>query len=114
MDHPSSYYTVLAAIGTVADLVSLTDENRAIVQSGLDILNQTEFPSIQALLNNAGFKDTITEETIGFVIGPRLNAVGRLDDASLAAELLMSENPEDAEFLWLSKLNILIKNVKIL
>ncbi|MEL0538803.1 single-stranded-DNA-specific exonuclease RecJ [Staphylococcus debuckii] len=99
LDHPSSYYTVLAAIGTVADLVSLTDENRAIVQSGLDILNQTEFPSIQALLNNAGFKDTITEETIGFVIGPRLNAVGRLDDASLAAELLMSENPEDAEFL---------------
>ncbi|AYU55411.1 single-stranded-DNA-specific exonuclease RecJ [Staphylococcus debuckii] len=99
LDHPSSYYTVLAAIGTVADLVSLTDENRAIVQSGLDILNQTEFPSIQALLNNAGYKDTITEETIGFVIGPRLNAVGRLDDASLAAELLMSENPEDAEFL---------------
>lgn len=99
LDHPSPYFTVLAAIGTVADLVSLTDENRAIVQSGLDILNQTEFPSIQALLNNAGYKDTITEETIGFVIGPRLNAVGRLDDASLAAELLMSENPEDAEFL---------------
>ncbi|RZH87032.1 single-stranded-DNA-specific exonuclease RecJ, partial [Staphylococcus aureus] len=51
------------------------------------------------LLNNAGYKDTITEETIGFVIGPRLNAVGRLDAASLAAELLMSDNAEEAEFL---------------
>lgn len=99
LDHPSPYYTALAAIGTIADLVSLTDENRAIVQDGLDILNQTQFPSIQALLNNASYKDTITEETIGFVIGPRLNAVGRLDDASLAAELLMSDNDEEVEFL---------------
>ena len=55
--------------------------------------------AIKALLNQASFNDEISEETIGFIIGPRLNAVGRLEDASLAAELLMSDSPEEAEFL---------------
>ena len=55
--------------------------------------------SIQAILKQAGYNDNINEETIGFIIGPRLNAVGRLEDASLAAELLMSEEIEEAEFL---------------
>ena len=55
--------------------------------------------SIKALLNQAGYNDTINEETVGFIIGPRLNAVGRLEDASLAAELLMTEDEEEAEFL---------------
>lgn len=99
LDHPSQYFTSLAAIGTIADLVSLTDENRSIVKEGLKILNQQHFPSIHALLNQAGYQDEINEETIGFIIGPRLNAVGRLDDAGLAAELLMSDNEEDASFL---------------
>lgn len=99
LDNPPNYFESLAAIGTIADLVSLTDENRTIVKNGLAHLNEHCPPQIKAILNQAGFNDTINEETIGFIIGPRLNAVGRLEDASLAAELLMSEDEEEAEFL---------------
>lgn len=99
LDNPPNYFLSLAAIGTIADLVSLTDENRTIVKKGLSYLNEHCPFQIKAILNQAGFNDTINEETIGFIIGPRLNAVGRLEDASLAAELLMSENAEEAEFL---------------
>lgn len=95
---PDTYWG-LAAIGTVADLVPMTDENRTIVKKGLKILNETMPPSISALLEQAKYNDQVTEETIGFLIGPRLNAVGRLDDASLAAELLMADDYEEALFL---------------
>ncbi|AMG60517.1 single-stranded-DNA-specific exonuclease RecJ [Staphylococcus lugdunensis] len=93
------YYIALASIGTIADLVSLTDENRTIVKTGLSILNDYQPIQIAALLNEANYNDPIDEETIGFIIGPRLNAVGRLEDASLAAELLMTEDAEEAAFL---------------
>lgn len=99
LDHPAPEFTALAAIGTVADLVSLTDENRAIVQQGIKVMNNHPSAAIEALLSQVGYNDAINEETIGFIIGPRLNAVGRLDDASLAAELLMCESAEEAEFL---------------
>ncbi|UMT74781.1 single-stranded-DNA-specific exonuclease RecJ [Staphylococcus roterodami] len=93
------YFKALVAIGTIADLVSLTDENRSLVKQGLKILNDNCPVSIKALLQEAGYNDHIDEETIGFIIGPRLNAVGRLDDASLACELLMTEDEEEASFL---------------
>lgn len=99
LDNPPNYFVSLAAIGTIADLVSMTDENRSIVKQGLSFLNQNCPIQIKALLNQAGYNDTINEETVGFIIGPRLNAVGRLEDASLAAELLMTEDEEEAEFL---------------
>ncbi|ELX9432091.1 single-stranded-DNA-specific exonuclease RecJ [Staphylococcus pseudintermedius] len=97
-DVPNIFW-VYAMIGTIADLVSLTDENRFIVQHGLQLLNESPPVSIAAILNQAQFNDTVTEETIGFIIGPRLNAVGRLDDAALAAELLMTDDAEEALFL---------------
>lgn len=99
LDNVPNYFKAYAAIGTIADLVSLTDENRSIVQNGLRVMNESCPIAIKALLNQASFNDEISEETIGFIIGPRLNAVGRLEDASLAAELLMSDSPEEAEFL---------------
>lgn len=99
LDEPPAYFLGLVAIGTVADLVSLTDENRALVKKGLEVLNDHFPPSIKAILSQAGYSDSITEETIGFIIGPRLNAVGRLEDAGLAAELLMTDSDEEAEFL---------------
>ncbi|MEB5783538.1 single-stranded-DNA-specific exonuclease RecJ [Staphylococcus pseudoxylosus] len=99
LDEPPAYFLGLVAIGTVADLVSLTNENRALVQKGLAVLNDHCPPSIKAILSQAGYSDSITEETIGFIIGPRLNAVGRLEDAGLAAELLMTDSDEEAEFL---------------
>lgn len=99
LDEPPAHFLGLVAIGTVADLVSLTDENRTLVQKGLEVLNEHCPASIKAILKQAGYSDVITEETIGFIIGPRLNAVGRLEDAALAAELLMTDNDEEAEFL---------------
>ena len=99
ISHPPQQFLALAAIGTIADLVSLTDENRSIVKQGLNILNNNAPVSIQAILKQAGYNDNINEENDWFIIGPRLNAVGRLEDASLAAELLMSEEIEEAEFL---------------
>ncbi|WP_145471332.1 single-stranded-DNA-specific exonuclease RecJ [Staphylococcus pettenkoferi] len=99
LDNPPSYFKALVAIGTIADLVSMTDENRTLVKEGLAVLNQHLPVPIKALLQQAGFDQTITEETIGFIIGPRLNAVGRLEDASLAAELLMTDEMEEAQFL---------------
>ncbi|MGV3244124.1 single-stranded-DNA-specific exonuclease RecJ [Staphylococcus sp. 11261D007BR] len=99
IDQVPNYYWSLASIGTIADLVSLTNENRTIVKKGLAYLNEDIPVSIEALLQQAQYEGELTEETIGFVIGPRLNAVGRLEDAQLAAELLMAEDKEEAEFL---------------
>ncbi|REH76091.1 single-stranded-DNA-specific exonuclease RecJ [Staphylococcus felis] len=95
---PSEYW-IFAMIGTIADLVSMTDENRYIVKKGLSLINEKTPVSIQALLKQASFDEVITEETIGFLIGPRLNAVGRLEDAGLAVELLRTKEKDEALFL---------------
>lgn len=97
-DLPESFLG-LVAIGTIADLVSLTDENRYMVKQGLRVLNENPSSGIKALLEVADYHDEVTEQTVGFIIGPRLNAVGRLDDARLAGELLMSEDYDEATFL---------------
>ncbi|WEG72646.1 single-stranded-DNA-specific exonuclease RecJ [Vagococcus intermedius] len=87
----------LVAIGTIADLVSLTGENRTLVQLGLKILKQTERIGLHALCEQADLDlETLTEETIGFGIGPRLNAIGRLGDASPGVDLLSTFDEEDA------------------
>ncbi|MDG6487771.1 single-stranded-DNA-specific exonuclease RecJ [Staphylococcus aureus] len=99
IENVPDYFKALVAIGTIADLVSLTDENRSLVKQGLKVLNDQCPTSLKALLKEAGYNDNIDEETIGFIIGPRLNAVGRLDDASLACELLMTDDEEEAAFL---------------
>lgn len=81
----------LAAIGTVADLVPLTDENRAIVYYGLKIMQNTERVGLLQLFNVIGITpNDVTEETIGFQISPRLNAVGRLGEAAPCVELLLT------------------------
>lgn len=86
----------LVVIGTIADLVPLHGENRLIVKKGLKKLAITDRKGIQALFEISGTKQSeINEETIGFVIGPRLNAAGRLDNADPAVELLLC-NDKDA------------------
>jgi single-stranded-DNA-specific exonuclease len=91
----------LVAIGTVADLAPLVDENRYLVHRGVQVLNQWQRPGIVEVLDQAGVKPDagkpnprLTSETIGFVIGPRLNALGRLDNATQAVELLTSKDLE--------------------
>lgn len=87
----------LVAIGTIADLVSLTGENRALVLQGLAVLKDSQRIGIAALCKVAGVKQSeIDEETIGFILAPRLNAIGRLGDAAPAVELLTTFDEEEA------------------
>ena len=88
----------LAMIGTIGDMVKVTGEGHIVVKRGLDILNQTERPGLRALIKQAGLiMGQITATDVGFNIAPRLNAVGRLSNASLAVELLLSDDEEQAE-----------------
>ncbi|MFZ2360850.1 MAG: single-stranded-DNA-specific exonuclease RecJ [Anaerolineae bacterium] len=83
----------LVALGTVADLAPLLDENRTLVQRGLAQLNRTQRPGLQAMMGVAGAAPgQITAATIGFALGPRLNAAGRLDSAMLSYELLLTDD----------------------
>lgn len=90
----------IAVIGTIADLVSLTGENRLIAKKGLGRLRGTKNIGLRAIFNRAGVEPmTINEETIGFSLAPRINAVGRLADADLAVDLILTEDPAEAEQL---------------
>ncbi|MBM7597839.1 single-stranded-DNA-specific exonuclease [Virgibacillus halotolerans] len=86
----------LVAIGTIADLVPLVDENRILAYYGLHALTITNNPGIKALKRLCKIEGNVTEEDVGFLIGPRINAVGRLQDADLAVQLLMTDDPEVA------------------
>ncbi|WP_078413882.1 single-stranded-DNA-specific exonuclease RecJ [Priestia abyssalis] len=90
----------LAVIGTIADLVPLQGENRLIASKGLRYLQRTNRPGLQALLRVCGIKqEEVNEDTIGFAIGPRINAVGRLQSADPAVQLLMTTNETEAKEL---------------
>ncbi|AOA02230.1 single-stranded-DNA-specific exonuclease RecJ [Carnobacterium maltaromaticum] len=90
----------LVAIGTIADLVSLTGENRALVKQGLAVLKSSERIGLSALIKAAGVtQEAVTEETVGFALAPRLNAVGRLGEAKPAVELLTTFDEEEADSL---------------
>ncbi|WEV60266.1 single-stranded-DNA-specific exonuclease RecJ [Streptococcaceae bacterium ESL0729] len=85
----------LVAIGTIADMVSLTGENRILVKYGLQILAQTERFGLLELMNLSGVDlADVNEDTVGFQLAPRLNALGRLDDPNPAIELLIGWDDE--------------------
>lgn len=90
----------IAAIGTIADMVPLVDENRMIASMGLAKLKTTEHIGLQALIRKAGLSGReITAGHVGFAIGPRINASGRLDSADHAVRLLLSDDNHEAEEL---------------
>jgi len=90
----------LVAIGTISDLVPLVDMNRGLVQRGLAQLRQTKRPGLKALMEIAGLRGKVlTAASIGFGLGPRLNAAGRLDSAMVAYSLLVAEDAEQARKL---------------
>jgi single-stranded-DNA-specific exonuclease len=89
----------LAAIGTVCDVAPLTGFNRAIVAQGLKILRNGRNIGLAALAENAGRKGAASVYDFGFILGPRINAGGRVGDASLATKLLSTEDLEEAKEL---------------
>jgi single-stranded-DNA-specific exonuclease len=98
----------LVAVGTVADLAPLHGENRKLVARGLQRLNQSPLrPGLAALRQVIGLRQEISAGTIGFMIGPRLNAAGRLDSALAAYKLLVAQNELEALHLagWLDQQN---------
>lgn len=96
----SSTLLELAAIGTVADLVSMTDENRAIVAEGLKALKKSKRIGLKALLASSDIEqEKVNETSIGFSLAPRLNAAGRLGEAMPAVQLLLTTNEKEAEDL---------------
>ena len=84
----------LVAMGTIADLVPLLGENRILAKNGLRILQETARPGLRALMEVSGISNTqqIQPMDISFRLGPRINASGRLADAALSVELLLSED----------------------
>ena len=88
-------YLDLVALGTVADIAVLKDENRFYVQRGLTLMNQGLRPSLKTIMTSARVRyKIITENTLGFVFGPRLNSAGRLDDANENIEFLISDDQQ--------------------
>ncbi len=95
-----SEYADLAAIGTVADVMSLTDENRAIVTLGLRALEHTSRPGLQMLIRECGMEGkAITSTGIGFSLAPRINAAGRMGCPQVAAQLLLTQDPQEGAAL---------------
>ena len=95
-----SRYCTLAAIGTIADVMLMSGENRVIVRRGLESLHHADFLGIHALLKEAGLADKpCTSIQIGFVLAPRINAAGRMGAADVAVDLLLSQDIAEAEEL---------------
>ena len=97
----------LVALGSVADIVPLKDENRILVKKGLEKMSATDNTGLKALLNKLGLDGQINSGHLGFVVAPPVNAAGRLEDAGLGFELLTTDDRETAEKLAarLDKLN---------
>ncbi len=87
----------LVALGTIADLVPLRGENRILVAAGLERLSNTTRPGLKALKKVAGIEGTVAGYEVGFQLGPRLNAAGRLETAEEALRLLQAKDVRTAE-----------------
>lgn len=86
------------ALGTVADVAPMIDENRILVHLGCQLLTKAEKPGVSELLKVAGVK-TVNTTSIGFFLGPRINAIGRMGDSAVALDLLLERVPSRAAYL---------------
>ena len=93
-------YADLAAVGTVADVMKLLGENRTLVHLGLEQLKETRRVGLTALMEEAGTNaEAVTSTTVGYCLAPRINAAGRMGQAAIAAELILTEDGEQASRL---------------
>ncbi len=92
-------YGELAAIGTISDVMRLTDENRALVRLGLALLSHTRRPGLRALLREAGCEPgrLPTAVTVGYGLAPRINAAGRMEQVDVALNLLLTRSEEQGQ-----------------
>ncbi|MBN2824301.1 MAG: single-stranded-DNA-specific exonuclease RecJ [Campylobacterales bacterium] len=95
VDIDTKSYLELVAIAVIADVMPLLHINRAIVVAGLQLINQSSRPALQAIKEKFG-KESVNSEDIGFLIAPILNSAGRMEDASYALDLLISRNIYEA------------------
>ena len=108
-------YLQLAAIGTVSDIVPITHENRIIVKNGVDIINSNPLPGLAQLLSLTNVtKGTVKTDTLSYLIGPKINAAGRVDRAEVALKMLISNDKIEAHYYaqTLNDLNILRKEIE--
>lgn len=112
-------YLDLVALGTVCDVMPLVDENRVFVSHGVTACRHTRNLGLQALLAAAGVEAAkVSEGTFGWILGPRLNAVGRIDDAGTGLRLLLATDPDEAKSLataieaWNTKRRELSKRIE--
>ena len=104
----SLHFLDFVAVATVADVVPLIGENRVLVRHGLKVLNRTRWPGFRALIRSAGLDNAeVRASQVGFVLGPRLNAAGRIGDANDGLRLLLTDDEAEAGALaaQLEKLN---------
>jgi single-stranded-DNA-specific exonuclease len=92
-------YLDLVALATVADLVPLTGENRVLVRRGLHQMTHSRWPGLRALMTVAGVRPTPGAGDVGFRLGPRINASGRLGTALESLRLLLTDDPQEASQL---------------
>ena len=96
----ADYYADLVAIGTIADIMPLTGENRRLVRQGVGQLADTHRPGLAALIQQAGLSGKpVTAENVSYALGPRLNAAGRMGDATEALRLLLTDDVAEAQEL---------------
>lgn len=86
----------LVAIGTIADIVPLTGENRTIVSKGLKCIDNSFRPGLRALMEKAGIKGAVNASSVAYGIAPRINAAGRMDSAYTALKLLLTDDEDEA------------------
>jgi len=94
VEPPTAGELELTALGTVADVSPMVDENRVLVREGLAHLGRTARPGLQHLLATTRRSDRVDTQTVGFELAPRLNAAGRMEAADVAVELLLSQEPD--------------------
>ena len=93
-------YSEFVAVGTVADVMPVLGENRELIKRGLSVLNANPRSGFQSLLQEVGIEPgNVTASTIGYIIAPRLNAAGRMGQAGLSVDLLLSDDHKESEGL---------------